>query len=45
MTCTRCGAKLKEGAYVYSSWTKNRYCARIDACSTRAKRIAKRETT
>jgi hypothetical protein len=24
--CAICGARLKEGTYVYSRFTKNRYC-------------------
>lgn len=35
--CALCGRRLREGAYVYSRWTGNRYCATID-CKTKRKR-------
>ena len=42
LTCARCGKRLKEGEYIYSRFTRNRYCIALDACKTRA---AKRKTT
>jgi hypothetical protein len=36
-TCDRCGRRLRQG-YVYSRFTKSRYCAELDACEKRAKK-------
>jgi len=44
--CDRCGMKLKSGVWVYSVWTKSRYCTQLDACAKRARkktRAAKRQ--
>jgi hypothetical protein len=32
---------VKEGQYVYSRFTKSRYCAALDACAKRAAKKAK----
>jgi hypothetical protein len=34
--CGRCGAKLREGEYIYSRFTKARYCIAMDVCAKRA---------
>lgn len=34
--CDRCGKRIK--TWLYSPWTKHRYCTDIDACSRRAKK-------
>ena len=43
--CAICGARLVEGRYVYSRWTKNRYCGdlkRHDAIVRKRKRAERR---
>jgi hypothetical protein len=35
--CARCKRRLKEGRYVYSRFTKNRYCIDVVECGKRAK--------
>lgn len=38
--CARCGRRLKEGRYVYSRFTRNRYCIDVVECGKRAARKA-----
>src|SRR6188472_213175 len=38
LRCDRCGSRLREGRYVFSSWTKKRYCSDIDGCSKRTRK-------
>jgi hypothetical protein len=40
--CTICNRRLREGRYVYSRFTKARYCVEVAVCH---KAIAKRKTT
>jgi hypothetical protein len=40
--CSRCGSRLRQGHYVYSRFTGNRYCSNLDACTRRAKRALSR---
>lgn len=40
--CNRCGKRLSGGKWLYSQWTKMRYCPDIDACSLRASRRARK---
>jgi len=39
-SCARCGRRVREGEYVYSRFSKNRYCIKLDEC---ARRTAKRK--
>lgn len=40
--CARCGITLKpNGLRIYSTFTKNYYCANVKACTKRASRRAK----
>jgi len=41
-SCARCGRRVREGEYVYSRFTKNRYCIAMDACARRSANKAKR---
>jgi hypothetical protein len=34
--CHRCGIRLS--VWLYSQWTRERYCTDIDACAKRARR-------
>lgn len=36
--CGRCGKRLKAGGYVYSRFSRERYCTDITACAARAKK-------
>lgn len=36
--CARCGHRSAADAMIYSHWTRNRYCANVDACARRRKR-------
>jgi hypothetical protein len=36
LRCARCNRVVKDGQYVYSRFTKNRYCIALDACKARA---------
>jgi len=36
LSCARCGKRVREGQYVYSRFTKNRYCVALDDCARRA---------
>lgn len=40
VNCARCKKRLRDGHWVYSATTRNRYCIDIDACGRRAKRAA-----
>jgi hypothetical protein len=42
--CARCGKRQQADRMVFSSHTRNHYCAQIDACSRRAKRNLKEAT-
>jgi hypothetical protein len=37
-SCARCGRRLRQDRWVYSRFTRNRYCIEIDACEKRAKK-------
>jgi len=39
--CTICGKRLREGRYVYSRFTKQRYCALVTECHKAIKRRKK----
>jgi len=39
--CARCGRQLRQDRWIYSRFTRNRYCVEIDACETRAKKKGK----
>jgi hypothetical protein len=43
LSCARCGKRVREGTYIYSRFTKNRYCIDMDACARRAANKAKRK--
>lgn len=36
--CTICGTQLREGRYVFSTWTRHRYCSDVTACHKAAKK-------
>jgi hypothetical protein len=36
--CSICNRRLRDGEYVYSRFTKARYCSNIDACRKRARK-------
>jgi hypothetical protein len=40
-SCARCGKQLRNEQWLYSSWTKNRYCLNIDSCGRRARRAVR----
>jgi len=42
LRCDLCGSRLREGQYVYSRWTRHRYCWDLDACRARARRKKRR---
>ena len=43
-TCARCGKRLPvDGLRVYSSFSHNYYCANVNACAKRARRIRRVE--
>jgi len=37
-SCALCGKRVREGQYVYSRFTGNRYCIGMEACRARAKK-------
>jgi len=41
--CARCGHRSKAEQMTFSKWTRNRYCADLDACTRRKKRAERRE--
>ena len=38
--CARCGKRATADRMVFSAFTRNHYCADVDACTRRAKRNA-----
>ncbi len=40
-TCARCGRKLKDGRWIFSTFTHNRYCYAGEGCQkkTRSKKV------
>jgi len=44
LSCARCGKRVREGTYVYSRFTKNRYCIKLDECARRVANKSKRDT-
>jgi hypothetical protein len=37
-SCARCGRTLRDGDWIYSSHTGNRFCVDLKACDKRARR-------
>jgi hypothetical protein len=43
LRCGICDRRLREGEYVYSRWTGERYCCDLNACKRKRKRKGGRE--
>lgn len=42
--CARCGKRQTADRMVFSSFSRNHYCANVDACGRRAKRRREQST-